>query len=173
MTSGHGVFIFQYCDGESDTAGDEASMQRRAEILQDLAGFKDECIITVSIQVQQHQKDLKITEPKKMTYGFHFCLVVSESKIMHDLKCGVRKVAEKVHSKVPRGSLLRGQIENLVTKLTVLQSMENETNLVHFRVKLGAQLGLFGVKYWIHSTTQADAKLLSSKVQNTESWHWP
>ena len=49
--------------------------------------------------------------------------------------------------KIPKNAKMRRKLENLMVKLTILQNLENETNLVHHKLE-NQQWGQPGVMLW-------------------------
>ena len=123
FTSRHGIFLFQYCHSEEEMKIDTERMRIRANILGDLGNFKAKCVTTVSILICPDVVSPQLKGPNDTEYGYHFRLVVSESRIMHDLKYGTRTIASAIFGKVPKSARIKRSLRNLATKLILLQNL--------------------------------------------------
>ena len=83
ITSNHGIFIFQYANINSSI---KVSMKAKAQLLQDLGEFSEECVTTIEIEVLDDGKCLNISKLEKEEYGFHCRISVTKSGILHDTK---------------------------------------------------------------------------------------
>ena len=147
ITSRHGVLIFQYCDTDDDWTTNDVLMASRADMLQDLGQFNYKCISTISIGPRCRDPTASVSESVPTNYGFHFHVRVSESGIVHELKMCVEKIASHLSEAVPKSKRLDEKLKILVTKIALLQNMENETNLVHHKLEKQED-GKQGVMLW-------------------------
>jgi hypothetical protein len=122
-------------------------MQQKEEMLQEIGDFKDKCITTVSVEISETSISPTISNPSETEYGYHFKVSVSKQNITHDAKYCLKKIADKLSGKIPNHSSLKKKLEILVGKVTVFQSLENETNLVHHKID-HQEWGQTGVMLW-------------------------